>query len=358
MQRFADAHVHIGNVKAGDFDFPLKTFNLLADIGVTDFNVLAYMPFCNIVQNLDVLYWKSAFKRSKVRVFGTFHEADIYKDVPYEEQLDKLLMLGCDGIKFIQMKPDRIKFLGKTLDDKTYDAALSRMEELGTPAIIHSGDPQYFWDLSRMPESFIARGWYYGDRGYLSPREIYEADFRMLDKHPRLNAVFAHLFFLSEDIKEARRVLDTYPNVKYDLAPGWQMFLDFTKDIDAWREFFIEYSDRILFGTDAGDGKSVNAELVADVKSALTHDRTDFVSFKYYGHLTDEGEIRIKGLELPDDVVRKICYENFIDLVGEEPKPVNLSLLRREAERMLSDISPDPDSRDSREWLEELLNRI
>lgn len=358
MKGFADAHVHIGNVKRGDFDFPLRMFNTLADIGVTDFSVLAYMPFCNIVQNLDALYWKSAFSRSRIRVFGTFHEADIYKDIPYEKQLDKLLSLGCDGIKFIQMKPDRIKFLGKTLADESYDAALSRMEELQTPAIIHSGDPQYFWDISKMPKSFIDRGWYYGDRGYLTPAEIYKADFEMLDKHPRLNAVFAHFFFLSEDIDEARRVLDSYPNVKFDLAPGWQMFLDFAKDIEAWREFFIEYSDRILFGTDSSDGKVVNPELNADVRSVLEHDRSDFVSFKYYGHLTDEGEIRIRGLELPEDVVSRICYGNFIDFLGEEPKPVNIELLRCEAEKMLRDIECDADQEDSREWLCELLRRI
>lgn len=70
---FADAHVHIGNVKAGDFDFPSKMFNLLAD--------------------------------------------------------------------------------------KSYDAALSKMEELGTPAIIHSGDPQYFWDISSDPDSADSKEW-------------------------------------------------------------------------------------------------------------------------------------------------------------------------------------------------------
>ena len=357
MIGFADNHVHLGDVRQGDFDFPEKMLNLFADMGVTDLNLLAYMPFSNIVQNLDVLYWKSAFKRSKIRAFGSFHEADIYKDISYEEQLEKLLSLGFDGIKFIQMKPDRIKFLGKTLADESYDAALSRMEELGTPAIIHSGDPSYFWDYERMPKSFIDRGWYYGDRGYMSPSEIYGENFKMLKKHPKLNVVFAHLFFLSEDIDEARRVLLEYPNVKYDLAPGWQMFLDFTKDIDRWRDFFIEFSDRILFGTDASDGKSVNRELNEDVMSALTHDRTDFVSFKYYGHLADEGEIRIKGLELPSEVVDKICYKNCVDFVGE-PKDVNMSLLRFEAEKMLEDIKDDEKNKNSVEWLSELLKRI
>ena len=358
MKPFADAHIHIGNVRRGDFDFPFKMLNLLADIGVTDLNLLAYMPFSNIVQNLEALYLKSAFSRSKIRVFGTFHEADIYKDIPYAEQLDKLIELGCDGVKFIQMKPDRIKALGKTLDDPSYDEALTKMERQGIPAIIHSGDPTYFWDLSRMKPSQIERGWYYGDKGYMPPDEIYRADFRMLEKHPDLKVVFAHLFFLSEDIEEARRVLLRYPNVKYDLAPGWQMFLDFSKNIEAWREFFIEFSDRILFGTDSSDGKIVNAELNADVYSVLTHDRSDFVSFKYYGHLADAGEIRIKGLELPEEVVGKICYRNFIDLVGEDPRPVNIPLLKSEAKKMYSDIKNDPQNAPCIEWLEELFERI
>lgn len=353
MNRFADNHVHIGNVHPDNFDFPIKMLNLLADMGVTDFNLLAYMPFCNIVQNLNVLYLKHTFKRSKIRAFGTFHETDIYKDIPYEIQLDKLLMLGCDGIKFIQMKPDRLKVLGKTLADSSYDKALSKMEELGIPAVIHSGDPSYFWDIDRILPCQIERGWFYGGEGYMKCEDIYKADFEMLEKHPDLKVVFAHLFFLSEDINEARRVLTKYPNVRFDVTPGWEMYLDFSKNIAAWRDFFIEFSDRILFGTDSADEKNCNEGLNRDVKAALTRDEGEFDAFAYYGCKSP-----IKGLSLPNDVLEKIFYKNYVNFVGEQTKDVNVELLKQEALKMYNRINADPENKACSEWLLELLNRI
>lgn len=353
MNRFSDNHVHIGNVHPDNFDFPTKMLNLLADMGVTDFNLLAYMPFCNIVQNLNVLYLKHTFKRSKIRAFGTFHETDIYKDIPYEVQLDKLLALGFDGVKFIQMKPDRIKVLGKTIADVSYDAALSKMEKLGIPAIIHSGDPTYFWDINRVRRSQIERGWFYGGEGYMSCGDIYRADFEMLEKHPNLKVVFAHFFFLSEDINEARRVMTRYPNVRLDVTPGWEMYLDFSKNISVWRDFFIEFSDRILFGTDSADEKNCNEGLNRDVKAALSHNNNEFEAFVFYGCPSP-----IKGLDLPSDVLEKIFYKNYANFVGEETRRVNTELLKREAIKMYNDIKDDPKNKDCSEWLLELLKRL
>ena len=127
-----------------------------------------------------------------IRAFGSFHEDDIYKNIPYEKQYEILMNLGCDGIKFIQMKPDRRIVTGKGLNDLSYDMALSAMEERGTPAVIHSGDPETFWDINQMTPHEIERGWFYGDGKHLSCEKIYEEDFEMLKKHPHLKVTFVH----------------------------------------------------------------------------------------------------------------------------------------------------------------------
>lgn len=99
--RIADSHVHLEDVETGGFDKPEKMLDSIADKGVTDVSLLVYMPFSDIVSNLRVLYWKKNYRRMNVRAFGCFHEADIYRDIPYEKQYDILMNLGCDGIKFI-----------------------------------------------------------------------------------------------------------------------------------------------------------------------------------------------------------------------------------------------------------------
>ena len=50
--RIADGHVHLEDVVIGEFDSPRIMLDSLADKGVTDVSLLAYMPFSDIVTNL------------------------------------------------------------------------------------------------------------------------------------------------------------------------------------------------------------------------------------------------------------------------------------------------------------------
>ena len=152
----------------------------------------------------------------------------------------------------------------------------------------------------------------------------------MLDKHPRLRVTFAHFFFLSNHIEEATRVLETYPNVHFDLTPGWEMFLGFSKDIDAWQAFFEKYADRILFGTDCNDIKDFNPQIYQLVRMAISHDKTEFKMPAYRDYY-------IKGLDLSEAALAKITYQNYVRFVGE-PKKVDRGALLLAAKRLLVDI--------------------
>ncbi|MBR4865327.1 MAG: amidohydrolase family protein [Clostridia bacterium] len=345
--RIADGHVHLENVEIGAFDKPQKLLDTMAHKGVTDASLLAFMPFCDVVSNLRVLYWKDRYKRMALRAFGCFHETDLYRDIPYEKQYETLMDLGCDGIKFIQMKPDRRRVLGKGLNHPSYDRALSAMEERGTPVVIHSGDPETFWDPGQVTDYMLKRGWFYGDGKHLSCDAIYAEDFEMLEKHPKLRVTFAHFFFLSNKPDEARRVMDRYENVNFDLTPGWEMYLGFSRDIDRWQTFFEEYADRIQFGTDSNDDKDSNADLNDLVRMALTHDKSEF-EMPIWGH-------RIKGLDLSAETVEKICYKNYLRFVGERPRQVNRPLFYQTAQRMLSDIRGLCDMAPSIQWIEDMI---
>ena len=345
--RIADGHVHLENVVLGAFDSPKRILDVIYSKGVSDASLLAYMPFCDIVSNLRVLYWKEAYKKIELRAFGSFHEADIYKDIPYEKQYEVLMELGCDGVKFIQMKPDRRKAIGKGLDDKSYDRVLSAMEERSTPAMIHSGDPETFWDINFATEDMIKRGWFYGDGSYLTSDAIYAEVYRMLKKHPKLKATFAHFFFLSNKIDEAVRVLESFENVNFDLTPGWEMYLGFSKNIDEWQKFFEKYADRIMFGTDINDKKNGHPELYDLVYGALTHDKSEF-EMPIYKH-------KIKGLDLNEGTLKKICYENYLRFVGESKKSVNVEYMTQIAEMVLGDIYEKEEMQAPYEWIKQMI---
>ena len=349
LQRYADEHIHISLYGEKNYEKTKQMLDLNAQLGVTDISALTYMPGCDVVGNLNTLWWKKNYPGIKIRAFGCFHEDDIYKDVPYEEQYKLLMALGCDGIKFIQMKPDRRKLIGKGINHPSYDKAFSMMEEDGTPVTIHSGDPQNFWDIGNIG----IPGRYYGDGTFLSAEELYREDFEMLDRHPRLNVTFAHFFFLSEDIDRVRGLLEKYPNLKLDLTPGVEMFEGFSKDIDRWHDLFEEYSDRIMFGTDIGDENKTerNFSLTVCLREYLCHDRSEYIMPMYYGY-------RVKGMDLSDDAFEKICYSNYIRFVGEDTKPIDDELFAHTVERMYNDIKGIPDYSESAEWLKSMLGRV
>ena len=256
MKRFADAHVHMSDL---DFGKCKAYLDLLAAQEVTDV-ALQSLTYRSIAYNLAVLYWKGTYKKLKLSAFGMVHNEDFYQAIPFEVQAKALLDMGCDGIKMMYA-PSTRKRLGYGVNDARYDGLFTYLEDNGIPIVIHVNDPEEFWEERALTEYEKSRGWGYFDGTYLSKQEIYDETFQMLDKHPRLRVTFAHFFFLSNHIEEATRVLETYPNVHFDLTPGWEMFLGFSKDIDAWQAFFEKYADRILFGTDCNDIKDFNPQI-------------------------------------------------------------------------------------------------
>ena len=356
MKRFADCHMHIGDCSELNDHAPRKMFDLMADLGITDGTLLAYGPcdntFKHVTQNHYILYHKHTYDRIKLRAFGWIYDCDEkYANIPAEHQLERLYELGIDGVKFLNMKPNYRKHVGKGINNPYYDKALSMMEERGTPVLIHSGDPAHFWDISKMSEEHIARGWFYGDGRYPTLEQLYTECYEMLDKHPKLNVTFAHFFFISNRMDEARHIFEKYPNVKFDITPSVYMYKDFSEKIDEWRDFFIEYQDRILYGTDVDDYKRINADLVKEVLLALTHDRSEYTMGIY-------SKPTIRGLELPESVVDKICYTNYAKIVGESTAPVNTELLVKSAEKILSDIKDDPNCAEEAKWLSELPTKL
>lgn len=348
LDTFADMHVHMSDI---NFDTCEAYLNLLADLGTTDVALqsLTYRSRC---YNLSVLYWKETFKRMNISAFGMIHSMpdDIYKDTHYEDQVKTLLEMGCDGIK-LMWAPDTRKQLGHGIDDERYDKMFSYLEEKGIPVVIHVNDPEDMWIPRELTEYEKSRCWGYFTGGYLSKQEIYDETFRMLDKHPNLKVTFAHFFFLSNFIDEAERVFKTYPNVNFDLTPGWEMYLGFSKDIDAWQKFFIKYQDRIVFGTDCNDTKDFNPEIYQLVKQGISHDKSEFKMPAYRDY-------PIKGLDLPSEVLEKICWYNYKKAVPQTKK-VNMELVLKYAERMYNDLKDltDEKSKESADWCKQLLEK-
>ena len=351
LKKFADSHMHL---EINDFAKARELLDHSASLGVTDVNLLCCenYPGFSRADMFTSLYFKTHYDKMNVRVFGSLCELDIYKDVPFEDQLRRIMKLGCDGIKFMNMKPDLHKLLGRGLNDPVYEPMFALLEETGFPIVIHAADPEEFWgEPEGMLEGAVAAGWWYGDGSFPTYQQIYDELYEVFDRHPKLNVVMAHFFFLSNNLKEAIRIMEKYPNLRLDLTPGHEMYMGFSKDIPAWREFFKKYEDRILFGTDATTTRTLAIQRMKYdlVAQALTYDENEFP-------IPRNPDIFVRGLHLDRSTVEKICYDNFYALVGEA-RPVDMDFVRAEAQKMIADVKKYAELDGTRALLEEFLQK-
>jgi len=251
------------------------------------------------------------------------------------EQVDTLIALGADGVKMLESKPGETKLLGIGMDDAYYDGAFERLEETGLPLVWHVADPEEFWDPELTPKWASERNWGY-DSSHPAKETLYAQTLRVLERHPSLRVMFAHFFFLSADLPRASTILERFPGVHFDLAPGIEMLYNLSRDASGARDFFTEYADRIVYGTDvwssmnpeqAGHRAGLGLRWLTSTDEFRVPDGADFLLGP-----PEDGVIR--GLGLPDDAVARICGGNFRKLAGDTPRPLKADLAADECERL------------------------
>jgi amidohydrolase family protein len=211
------------------------------------------------------------------------------------------------------------------IDNPRFDTILDYLAKSKIPLIGHLGEHKNSWlpleEMTVNGNRDYARA-HPAEHMYLHPeRPSYEdyigARDHMLEKHPDLIFIGAHLGSLEWSVDELAKRLDKFPNMAVDMAERIS-HLQF-QTITNWQkvhDFFIKYQDRILYGTDlrisAMDIVNNNIKEPADIKKHV-HDVWSR-HWKYF--ITDEkmtvpkvnGEFR--GLKLPAHVVDKIYYKN------------------------------------------------
>lgn len=250
------------------------------------------------------------------------------------EQAKTFLAMGFDGLKLIESKPSSRKLLPEGLNSATYEPMFEYLEREQIPITWHVADPEENWDESKCDQYAKEHGWFYGDGTHLSLQEIYAEVFEVLERHPNLNVTFAHFFFLSKNRKEAERLLERYPNVCLDFTPGQEMFYNFDKDYEGWRDFFLRRSGRLILGTDNGWGDEPTPdEKVTGGCSNLEILRTYF---------TSSGPVKVwngvlRGMALPEAALSRIFSENY-ERITRKARPVDVETALSYCRELLAGI--------------------
>lgn len=201
------------------------------------------------------------------------------------------------------------------VDDPRLDPIWDACGRLGMPVLIHTADPVAFFEpidecnerwmqLRRHPD------WSFHGDEFPSREALFAQRDRMLARHRDTTFIGAHVGSHAGDLAAAAADLDEHPNLVYDISGR---VAELGRQPYSARRFLVEYADRILYGTDRYPGRPDQPRDRVYFRFLETADEY----FEYYDHpFPPTGEWRIYGVDLPDDVLRKIYHENAERVLG------------------------------------------
>ncbi|MFL2593793.1 MAG: amidohydrolase family protein [Flavobacteriaceae bacterium] len=246
-----------------------------------------------------------------------FNSIDVENHVENQENIIRdAVSKGAIGLKVYKSlgltnkdsKGERVR-----VDDERLAPIWDVCGELNIPVLIHSADPFQFW----LPKDNQNERWfelkekpnrYYGDSDFIPPFEdIIREQHTIFEKHKNTTFINAHLGWMGNDLKKLGEHLDKYPNVMTEFGA---VIAELGRQPKTARKFFIDYQDRIMFGKD-----SYNKEEFYTYFRILESDDEYFNYFR-----KRHAFWKMYGLNLPDEVLRKIYYENALLLFPSIPK--------------------------------------
>ena len=231
-------------------------------------------------------------------------------------QLEADIKAGALGLKIFKQLGLRYRKADGTrlkLDDPELDPIWDTCGRLGVPVLIHTAEPQEFFE----PIDYANERWLelalYPDRRYPAgqfPRfeELVAERDRMFKKHPNTRFIAAHFAYHGNDLARMGKLFDDMPNVYTEVGA---ILAELGRQPRAAHDFFLEYQDRILFGKDSFQPD--------EYPYYWRVFETDDEYFDYYRDY--HAFWKLYGMALPDGVLRKLYYQNALKIVPGLPAP-------------------------------------
>lgn len=226
------------------------------------------------------------------------------------EQLEKDVRNGAQGLKIF-------KSLGLTVmdgqgkrvpvDDPRLDAVWAKCGELGIPVLIHTAEPATFFE----PQDRFNERWLelkqFPDRArpparYPSFEQLITEQENVFAKHPKTKFINAHLGWFGGDLVRLGKQLDRLPNVYTEIGA---VIAELGRQPRFAREWLIKYQDRVLFGKDVWNPSEYHVYF-----------RVLETSDEYFDYYRKRHAFwKMYGLNLPDEVLKKLYYKNALGIV-------------------------------------------
>jgi predicted TIM-barrel fold metal-dependent hydrolase len=225
-------------------------------------------------------------------------------------RLEQDVKNGAQGLKIFKNYGMELKYANGErvhVDDPEFDPVWEKCGELKIPVLIHIAEPSAFFDpwdyhnerweeLREFPQRARPTSKYPPFETLIAERN------RLFAKHPRTNFVAAHLAFHGNDLERLGKLFALHPNVYVDIAA---VLAELGRQPYSAHDFLIKYQDRVLMGKDIYD--------LNEYKWYFRALETRDEYFEYYRKR--HAFWRIYGFQVPDEVLKKIYYENALKLV-------------------------------------------
>jgi predicted TIM-barrel fold metal-dependent hydrolase len=244
------------------------------------------------------------------------------------QRLEESFKAGAKGLKFHKSLGLGYKFKDGTLmtvDSPKLDPVWEACAKHGRPVVIHVADPAaFFTPLDRFNERWheLNRNpnWLFADRDRFPQRqELLDQLHRVIAKHPKTTFINTHFGNNAEDLASVADKLDKYPNMYVDIDAR---ISELGRQPYTARKFFLKYQNRIMFGTDTTPRREAYRTYYRFLE---TEDEYFDCSASHHR----QGFWNIYGINLPPEVLDKVYRKN--------------------AERVLFGIKPNPDRPGPRE---------
>ena len=198
------------------------------------------------------------------------------------------------------------------VDDPDLDPIWQACARLGIPAFIHTAEPpEFFQPLDMKNERWLELALFPSRRvnepGGPTFDQLMTERNNLFRRHPKTTFIAAHFGWHASDLGRAAKMLDEFPNVLVEVGA---ILYDLGRQPRAAREFFVKYQDRILFGKDSFQPE----EYPYYWRVFETND-------EYFDYYRDYHAFwKLYGMGLPDDVLRKVYYQNAVRIVPGMPK--------------------------------------
>ncbi|MEP6734260.1 MAG: amidohydrolase family protein [Chryseolinea sp.] len=225
------------------------------------------------------------------------------------KQLEEDVRKGANGLKIFKnlgMFTNDTKGNRIHIDDPRIGPIWDKCGELGIPVLIHAADPKQFWEpIDKNNERWLELKTHPGRRHDSDPvkwETIIEEQHNIFKQHPKTKFINAHLGWYGSDLKKLAALMDQFPNMYTEIGA---VIAELGRQPRAAKEFLTKYQDRVMFGKDSW----VPEEYETYFRVLETADEY----FPY--HKRYHAFWRMYGLDLSDEVLKKIYYKNALKVI-------------------------------------------